>query len=470
MTQTTPDRPRRLSMLQRIGIACAVIVALLVVAGAVLAASGSARMAVVRTSLKAFGVAPAHDANGFTNVLLLGVGDALHDGSDLTDTMILASIDPATRSAVMLSLPRDLMVVTESGISRGRINALYAGEKYRLQHVHGLEETEASQVALHDIGEEIGRQLGVEVHAVLKADFTAFTSTVDALGGVDVEVPKRIADYTYPVTERTTGLFELDAGLQHLDGETALKYARSRHSTSDFDRSARQQQLIAAMGDKLRGLGRMDQVNFVRALLLDVSGHIETTLSTPELLGLVQIGSELSFDRILKYQLNFHIGGDTSQASAGGFVYPAPLEQFEGASVLVPFSLSGRMSDWGQIRTFAALTMQHRDAYLSHPVIQIQHATQAQTQAWRLRNELLRNGFDVEPLVQSGAITDLPDPVLIRYLDDEQRPAATFLATLLKGPLTQEQAGQWTGSGDILLLIDSSFRYTRFQMSDAPGE
>ncbi len=442
----------------RLGLGIAAILLLPVL---VLACSVQARLFAIRTVLSVMGAAPAHDENGFTNILLFGVGDEHHDGADLTDTMMLVSIDPvATRSIVLVSLPRDLLLEDEEGYSQGRINALYANEKNRLRRVEKMEEMDASAAALRLVADVMSEKLHMPIHGFVKADFTAFVNTVDAIGGVDITVPERIRDYTYPLTETTVGLFEMEEGPQHLDGETALRYARSRHSSSDFDRSARQQQLLTALATRVRGLGRFEQIGFVQKLLRDVSGHIETSFSRAELMGLAQIASELSLERTIRMQVNAASGGDNSEATAGGFVYPAPPELYEGASVLLTISPTGARGDWSQIRTFTALLLEERAAYLAHSELRIVHAPAARLQAWRLRNELLRYGFVVMPLESSAAIVPQVEPIQLQYGGAEHRPLAQLLSGLLAAPAMHMQESE--GGSDILLIVDKNFRFQTF--------
>lgn len=441
------------------------VAAVLAVVLLTLTFSGRARMAAVRTTLDLLGAAPPRDENGITNILLLGTGDEHHDGSDLTDTMIIASIDPLrTRSVVLLSLPRDLLLEDTAGIGEGgRINAIYANEKRRLQYFHQMSEEDASFIALRGLGEEIGRKVGLPVHGVVKGDFTAFVTIVDTIGGVDIDVQQRIMDYTYPIADNQVGLFQLEKGMQHLDGETALKFARSRHSSSDFDRSARQQILLKAITERVRSMGRLEQLEIASALLNDVSEHIEMTLDREELLGLAQIAAGLSLDRVITMQINAASGGDYSEARAGGFVYPAPPEMFSGASVLLPFPLPNRASDWSQIQTFAAFLAYERETYLSRSEIALTNAGILSLSAHRFRNELLRYGFSTLPTVRAvedeGTTTS---GSLIWYRDDEHKPTAQFLGELLSFPVAHMNSAQ-TGSGDVLILLGQNFRFRPFQ-------
>jgi LCP family protein required for cell wall assembly len=175
-----------------------------------------------------------------TNILVLGIdrrpgqGDAVR-----TDTMILLHSDPSNHRLVLLSIPRDLWV-SIPGRGNGRINAA---------HVYAEVDTPGSGPA--SAAETVSRNFGVPVHRTLRLDFDAFRDVVDAAGGIDIDVPKPVIDNAYPTEDYGTMRIEIPAGQQHMDGETALQYARSRHGSSDFDRAARQQQILLALAKKL---------------------------------------------------------------------------------------------------------------------------------------------------------------------------------------------------------------------------
>ncbi|MCZ7543897.1 MAG: LCP family protein [Anaerolineae bacterium] len=137
-----------------------------------------------------------------------------------TDTMLLVSIDPATQSLGILSIPRDLYVVIPGYSDRHRVNeALPLGE---LQHV--------------DYGPQLAMQtvqlnFGIRVHEYITVEFDAFTTLIDAVGGIDVNVDAAINDPYYPDEGYGYDPFYIDAGLQHMDGATALRYARTRYAS-----------------------------------------------------------------------------------------------------------------------------------------------------------------------------------------------------------------------------------------------
>lgn len=454
-------RSERSYLLRRGLILLAILGGIIAVFGLAVAYSSTVRIGAVKTTLRAVGAQLPADADGYTNLLLLGVGDRNHDAADLTDTIIIASIDPGpTKSVVMLSLPRDLLIDSETRSVSGRINAIYANEKRRLMIREKKSAAEADILAMRYLADRLGLFTGIEIQGVLKADFTAFTEIVDALGGVDVDVPEPITDYSYPVAEGRVGLFQVDAGMQHFDGETALRYARSRHSSTDFARSARQQQLLTAIAAEARELSAIGQVGLALDVWRRLEGHVSTTLDRSHMLGLARIATDLSLDRVITMQLNYGIGNDGLQADAGGFVYPAPPELYDGASVLLPVPLPGRDSDWSQIRTFAQFLLQFRSLYLQYPEIVIRTAGAERLQAWRLRNELLRYGWSVLPLEQAtGTGSDYSSAY---YRDPSFEPVAEWAGRLLGLPVARSTDDQ-TGSGNIILQLGSGFRYQPFQ-------
>lgn len=421
----------------------------------------SVRRMMIRGVMATQGVAIPRDADGFTNVLLLGVGDAHHDGPDLTDTMIVASFDEVTNSAVLLSLPRDLLIDAQGRTVGGRINAIYANEKRRLEYREDVPPEEASIQALRTLSAQIGDKIGIDIHGVIKADFTAFTEAVDALGGITIDVPADITDYTYPLAEGQVGVFHVDKGPQHFDGETALKYARSRHSTSDFDRSARQQLILSALGETFKSFSLTERIRVLLAMYRSLQSHVVTTFSAGELLLVAQMAESLRRENIVMMQLNFYVGGDASEARAGGFVVPAPLELYDGASVMLPLGYPNGLYDWNQIRTFAGFIFRKRMLYVERPQISIRSVGASALQTWRLRNELLRYGFVASDIDDSFTGTGSVSYSSVYYREQNALPTASFFGDLLSLPVAH-LAGADTGSGDILLVLGKDFSYTNF--------
>jgi LCP family protein required for cell wall assembly len=157
-----------------------------------------------------------------------------------TDSMILISIDPATKSIGMLSIPRDLYVPIPGQSDMQRINAAYAlGE---LQ-----QPGQGPKLAM----QTVQYNFGIQVNSYVLVSFDAVIGVVDAIGGIDVDVPKAIDDPEYPDMNYGYDPLYIPAGRIHMDGQLTLKYARTRHQDSDYDRTYRQQQVILAIRQKI---------------------------------------------------------------------------------------------------------------------------------------------------------------------------------------------------------------------------
>ncbi|MDQ7028462.1 MAG: LCP family protein [Ardenticatenia bacterium] len=174
---------------------------------------------------------------GPVHVLILGTDERPGEaGPFRSDTMILARFSPRGPRVALLSIPRDLWVAIP-GVGENRINAahFFGGPLLAKETVATLFE--------------------VPVHYYVKVDFDGFVRIVDAMGGIEVDVPEPLVDSKYPTPDYGVTTVRIDAGFQQMDGDVALIYARSRYSTSDFDRARRQQQILAAMKAKLQQPG-----------------------------------------------------------------------------------------------------------------------------------------------------------------------------------------------------------------------
>jgi LCP family protein required for cell wall assembly len=208
--------------------------------------------------------------------------------TDNTDTLMLLHLDPGARRAVILSIPRDLYVEIP-GHGEGRINTAYA--KGEQDGTGGL--------AL--ARQAISATVSVPVQHVVLLDFRAFVALVDAIGGVDVDVPSAISDPTYPDSGTGFDPFYLSAGQQHLDGATALKYARTRATPGgDFDRGARQRQLMLAISHRITNLDLLpDLISRSPYLWSSLRNAVETDLTLGQMVDLAVLASRVPADRIV---------------------------------------------------------------------------------------------------------------------------------------------------------------------------
>lgn len=190
--------------------------------------------------------APGWSGRDRLNVLLLGI-DSRNEFADTqnTDTVILLSLDPREKTAAMLSIPRDTLVDIP-GVGRDKINAAYA---------HAGDARKGPELARRTVE----AFLGIPIHSYAIIDFDAFRQTIESVGGVLIDVRRPLRDEEYPTADYGIERFELRAGPQLMDGDSALRYARSRHDSNDFTRARRQQAVIHALRERfaLAGIFRL---------------------------------------------------------------------------------------------------------------------------------------------------------------------------------------------------------------------
>ena len=185
------------------------------------------------------------------NFLVVGIDRRTPDEIYRTDSVVLANVDLRAGRATLISIPRDLLVDIP-GYGQDRINAAYGvGEN---EHRPG------GGLAL--LRETVRRNFGVPVNHYAVVDFNCFRGAVDALGGVTLTVPQRIYDPHYPTDDYGYQVVTFEPGLQWMDGERALEYARTRYGDTDFGRMRRQQQLLEALREQalqVRSLAALPQ-------------------------------------------------------------------------------------------------------------------------------------------------------------------------------------------------------------------
>jgi len=235
----------------------------------------------VNASQIAPGDAPLIDQSKDTvNILVLGTDASLTDHTARTDTIMVASINPAVPSVSLLSIPRDLLVKFPDG-HVDRVNTAY-----ELGYMGNYPGGGPAFLAL-----VLRKNYGIVVHHYAQIDFAGFIKAVDALGGVDVLVECELHE-SFPDKESPHGRLDLDfyPGKMTLNGKAALGYARARYSTTDFDRARRQQKVIRGILRKARA-GNL----FQNALSLygEFRQNLETDLGPTDLPWLIDVAQRL---------------------------------------------------------------------------------------------------------------------------------------------------------------------------------
>lgn len=280
--------------------------------------------------------------DGRTNILILGRGGATHEAPDLTDTMIVLSVRHADSQATLLSLPRDLWIDS----MKAKINsAYYYGEQKEPGGGFTLARDAVFQVT------------DLPIHYAVLVDFEGFKKAIDLVGGIEVEVRRAFSDEKYPVEkiddgELTDGepIYEalrFEAGEQHMDGATALKFARSRNSSdpeegTDFARGRRQQQILLALASKIKQRETVFSLERIKQLREIFSRYTVTDMSDEELVAFGRVGMKIDPGNIR------YLGVNTGTEDEPGLLTTPPLARY-GQWVLVP-----TMGNWTAVHEYIA--------------------------------------------------------------------------------------------------------------------
>jgi LCP family protein required for cell wall assembly len=223
------------------------------------------------------------EGDGRVNILLLGIGGPGHDGPDLTDTIVVLSVDPVNNTASMLSVPRDLWVKQPINYfgSQQKINATYESGKYHYLGKMDSSSANASAVGagFSNLDQVLKTVLGINVNYHVLVNFQAFRQAVDTVGGVTVNVSEPLVDPTMAWENHWNPILA-PAGVQQMDGVKALMYARSRETSSDFARSQRQRQILVALKDKVLTAGTLSNPAKIDSLMNAFGDNVYSDLST----------------------------------------------------------------------------------------------------------------------------------------------------------------------------------------------
>ncbi len=285
-------------------------------------------------------------------VLLAGYGGGTHEGTYLTDTLMVIRIDTKNKKALLISIPRDIWVKIPTKTNEDfheKINAAYQIAMYTKRYPAIDNKYSGKEHAGQLVKEVVASVTGLPIDSYITIDFQGFVKAVDLLGGVDVGVEKTFDDYEYPVDGKEADLcgkteadlptllltvtvspreafpcryehLHFDAGKTHMDGTTALKYVRSRHSAqdgTDFGRAARQQRFLQAAREKIVSIGFLPKVI---PLMDGLSDYIRMDLTLDDIRTLLAEAGKGS-----EYKISSFIPSDAdyltpSRSSYGGYI------------------------------------------------------------------------------------------------------------------------------------------------------
>lgn len=299
------------------------------------------------------------------NILVLGIGGGSHDGPNLTDTIILVNLDKKNNKVTLASIPRDLWMPDLTGADKKINNAYADGEKKR----------KGGGIALAKAA--VAKIVGQKIDYAVRIDFSGFVKAVDIVGGLDINVDNTLDDYRYPLSGKEDDscgfspeeidLFiasfpaelevqekfscrykylHFDKGLNHMSGQTALEFVRSRHAKgnegTDFARSKRQEKVINAFKEKI--LSAKTLVNPAKVLNLYnvLKDSIDTDIVQDEFDDFIRLSKDMSEAKIKSAIIDI---GDESQNRQGLLINPVISKAYNYEWVLIPRIGNGNFSE-----------------------------------------------------------------------------------------------------------------------------
>lgn len=377
------------------------------------------------------GSAPALDANvdptklngegdGRVNILMLGKGGAGHEAPDLTDTILIASIDPIQKEASLLSIPRDLWVKNDTGSSK--INAVYANAKYKVLNGKKTSDSNdrAEKAGLSAIETKIEDVTGIPIHYYVMVDFTAFEKAINTVGGIEINVTPDLAVYEklWDPTTRKQYVLDVKQGNNKFDGKRALFYARSRQTSArgDFDRAERQRAVIIALKNKIMSAGTYGNPVKINSLVNEFGDHVRSNLSTNEVLRVYDI---------IK-------GIDSSKIGSVGLADPPNVlvetGNVSGQSIVRPVA---GLFDYSKIQNFVRNTL--KDGYIKNEnaSIAVFNGSTITGLAAKRADDLKSFGYNIT-VVDNAPTKNYPKTVLVDLTGGKKKYTQHYLEQRLK--------------------------------------
>ena len=300
------------------------------------------RLHIKPQDLLSFLSAPAKNldnTNGVTNFLILGIRGEGTDSPNLADTIIVLSYDHSTETPTMISVPRDLWVPS----LQAKINSAY---------YYGEEASKGAGIQMAQAA--ILEDLGLPVHYTAVVNFTIFKETIDLLGGLEININPGFSDTEFPIlgmenAQPLSARFEtltFATGSAHLNGETALKFVRSRHSEgdegTDFARSRRQQQVISALRQKMLTPAFLLDKNKLDAFFVILSRNLKTNINQDLYSTLAKTALDAKNNSVRSITLS-----DQPDGNGLTILYTPPARLYRGEWVLIP-----KDNNWSALKKY----------------------------------------------------------------------------------------------------------------------
>ncbi|HLC38764.1 MAG TPA: LCP family protein [Patescibacteria group bacterium] len=390
------------------------------------------------------------------NVLLLGMPGSGHQGPELTDTIMILSIKPSENKAALISIPRDLYVKAPGTSSYVKINSVYALGKEKANNAknsttkHSLLIAKAPENGYEYLKQTITDVTDLPIHYYIKMDFVGFENIVDELGGIDIYVEKNLYDPYYPTDNYGYQTLKISKGQQHMSGSLALKYARSRETSSDFDRAKRQQQVLTAIKDKAVKLSFFDVGKIIKLLKI-IDQHFTTDLSFKEVERLVTLTKNIDRSKIINKVFDNSTKGVLKSAT------------YNGMFVLIP---KAGIGDYDQIQLIAKNIFETGNVESEAAKIEVKNGSTTVGLATTTANLLKKEGLNIINVTNAEKTSTTK---IIDYTSGAKPATLKLLQQLISAQVSQQNPASTT-QADIIIILGADFQSITSSSSSSSGE
>ena len=382
------------------------------------------------------------EGDGRVNVLLLGAGGAQHKGGDLTDTLVVASIDPVNNQAVLFSIPRDLWAKMPNNYvgNYNKINAAYESGKYGYlgKQIRGNADRKAILAGFQGIDGVVERVAGIPIHYNVLVDFKAFSQAVDTVGGVTVNAPEQLRDPTMS-WENGWNPVLAKQGVNQFNGKQALNYVRSRATSSDFARGERQRAVIVALKDKTANLGTLTNPMKLSSLMSAFGDNVQSDISLSDMSRMAAIMKKIPSSQIQSVGL---------ADQGNSFVTTGNIN---GMSVVMP---KAGLEDYSKIQTYIRSKL--KDGYIAreNANITILNGSGKAGLATEKAEELKSYGYNVG-VVDNAPTEDYAQTKIIDMSKGTKKYTLNYLKKRLNVQTVDAQvpAGIVPGTANIVIIL-----------------
>ena len=369
---------------------------------------------------------------GRVNILLLGVGDPGHDGETLADTNMVVSIDTKNNKVAMISIPRDTRVYIP-------------GEGYhKINNAHAIGEQQKPPQGIELAQKTVEETLDIPIHYYVRANFSGLKQAVDAVGGIDIDVREALNDPEYPCEKnewKSCG-FKIKAGPTHMDGATALKYARCRKGNcgDDFGRALRQQEVLRKVQEKASSMQTLSDPKKLTGLIEAAANNIKTNMSPTEMQRAYEISKKVDQNSIIDVVFS---------TKTNGF-----LKQDPSSSDLLPVA-----GNFDEIQRFVAKIFEVGGLWSEDAKVVIENGTTTVGLAGKLQIKLTNSGAPVQILaIQNAKTKDYTTSQIIDYSGGTKPHTVKYFEDLLGVKATQPAEGtKKVGAQDITIILGSDY-------------